>query len=168
MRKVIARLDSVHRQLLEEIAPLDAEKFAQRPVASEWSVAEVLHHLCLVEQHVIDGLRRELSRPPQKLQLFYRLIPYSLLVGRRVRRVRAPKFVEPLAAPSKEIAVERYNRLRSSLKALSDEHGRERLNQVVMKHPFLGKLSGVKAFAFVGYHEQRHCKQIREIISKIR
>jgi hypothetical protein len=37
----------------------------------------------------------------------------------------------------------------------------------VMQHPFLGKLSGVKAVAFIGYHEQRHRKQIREIIRKV-
>jgi hypothetical protein len=167
MKKVLAQLDAVHLQLLETVAPLDAEQFARRPSEAEWSVAEVIHHLCLVEQRVIQGLEKELAQPPQRLSPLYRLIPYSLLVGRRVRRVAAPKFVEPLNPPPKETVIENYNRLRASLKALGDEHGRARLSQVIMKHPFLGKHDGVRAVAFVGYHEQRHYKQIREIIKKI-
>jgi hypothetical protein len=167
MKRVLARLDAVHERLLNAVAPLDAEQFARRPSEVEWSVAEVVHHLCLVEQRVLQGLEKELAQPPQRLGPLYRLIPYSLLVGRRVRRVRAPKFVEPLNPPPKEEVIENYNRLRASLKALSDEHGRARLSQVVMKHPFLGKHDGVRAVAFVGYHEQRHYKQIQEIIKKL-
>lgn len=167
MEQKFARLDRVHEQLLELVAPLDAEKFAHRPAANEWSVAEVVHHLCLVELHVIRELERELLKAPQSLGFFYHLIPYSLLVGRRVRRVRAPKSVEPLDAPPKETTIENYNRARATLKALAVEHGHERLKSVVLKHPFLGKFSGAKAVAFVGYHEQRHFKQIREIIGRI-
>jgi len=36
-----------------------------------------------------------------------------------------------------------------------------------MKHPFMGKPDGVRAVAFVGYHEQRHYKQIQEIIRQL-
>lgn len=168
MKKILARLDAVHRRLLETVAPLDAASFARRAVENEWSVAEVLHHLCLVEQHVIEGLERELARPPQRLGLLYRLIPYRLLVGRRVRRVRAPRFVEPHDPPAKETVIENYNALRATLKLISGECGRKRLGTIVLQHPFLGKLSGAKAVAFVGYHEQRHLKQIQEIIGKMK
>jgi hypothetical protein len=167
MKKVFAQLDGIHQLLLDTIAPLDEEKFARRPSENEWSVAEVVHHLCLVEERMIEGLQQELSRPPQRPGMLYRFIPYSLLVACRVRRVRAPKFVEPLNPPPKETVIENYNRLRASFKAISGEHGRARLSQVVLKHPFLGDFNGVKAFAFVGYHEQRHYKQIREIIRQL-
>lgn len=53
------------------------------------------------------------------------------------------------------------------LKALSDAHGRARLSRVVMKHPMLGKHDGIRAVAFVGYYEQRHYKQIQEIIHRL-
>lgn len=167
MKRTLSRLDAVHRRVLETIAPLDAARFARRPNANQWSVAEVVHHLCLVEERVINQLEQELSQPPQRLGLLYRLIPYSLLVGRRVRRVTAPKFVEPLDPPPKETVIENYNRLRQTLKTLSEAQGRQRLSKVVMKHPFLGKLSGAKAVAFVGYHERRHYQQIREIIRQL-
>lgn len=164
MEKVIKQLDKIHGKLLDAITPLDDEKFARRPTENQWSVAEVMHHLCLVEQRVLDGIERELSQPPQRVAFRYRLVPYSLLVGRRVRRVRAPKAVEPLDPPSKETVIENYNRIRQTLKTLGEQQGRKRLSQVVMKHPILGDFSGVKAVAFVGHHERRHFKQIREII----
>ncbi|HEX8494766.1 MAG TPA: DinB family protein [Pyrinomonadaceae bacterium] len=167
MEKIHRRLDNVHGRLLTLIEPLDKEKFALRPAPNIWSVAEVVHHLCLVEQHMIQSIEQELTQPPKRLPLLNHLIPYSLLVGRRVRRVRAPKAVEPLNPPPKETVIENYNRVRATIKALSREHGRKRLSQVVMKHPFLGAFSGVKAIAFVGYHEQRHYKQIQEIISQL-
>lgn len=167
MKKVITQLDKIHRQLLDAIVPLDAEKFAQRPSENQWSVAEVVHHLCLVEQRVLDALKHELSQPPKTVGLRYRLVPYSLLVGRRVRRVTAPKAVEPLNPPPKETVIDNYNRIRQTLKALGAEQGRRRLSQVVLKHPILGEYSGVKALAFVGYHEQRHYRQVREIIRQL-
>ena len=167
MERIHKRLDATHRRLLEAIEPLDEEQFARKPTPDEWSVAEVVHHLCLVEQHMIKGLEHELSQPPKRLRLLNHLIPYSILVGRRVRRVRAPKTVEPFDPPPKETVIENYNRLRDTIKAFSNEHGRKRLSQIVMKHPFLGDFSGVKAIAFVGYHEQRHYKQIQEIIKKL-
>jgi hypothetical protein len=167
MKRIYRRLDAVHQQLLDVIEPLDAEKFARKPAPTEWSVAEVVHHLYLVEQHMIKGLEHELTQPPKRLPLLNHLIPYSLLVGRRVRRVRAPKAVEPLNPPPKETVIENYNRVRAAIKAFSTEHGRKRLSQVVLKHPFLGAFSGLKAIAFVGYHEQRHYKQIQEIIRQL-
>lgn len=168
MERIHRRLDDTHLRLLALIEPLDAEKFARKPAPDVWSVAEVVHHLCLVEQHMIRSIEQELTQPPKRLPLLNHLIPYSLLVARRVRRVRAPKAVEPLNPPPKEIVIDNYNRVRATIKTLSTEHGRKRLSQVVLQHPFLGAFSGVKAVAFVGYHEQRHYKQLQEIIDKLK
>lgn len=167
MKKVFTQLDATHQRLLDLLTPLDAKQFAQRPTPNEWSVAEVVHHLCLVEERVIRELEQGLTRPPQTLGWLNRMVPFSLLVGRRVVRVKAPQDVEPLDAPSKEVVIENYNRLRQTIKALSAEHGRERLSCVVLKHPFLGKLNGVKAVRLVGYHEQRHYKQIQKIVRRL-
>jgi hypothetical protein len=167
MQRVHRQLDRVHRQLLDAIAPLDAEKFARRPAPGRWSVAEVVHHLCLVEQRIMQQLEHELTQPPGRVPLLNRLIPYRLLVGCRVRRVRAPKAVEPLNPPPKEIAIENYNRQRDQLKAFGNQHGRSRLSRIVLEHPFLGDFNGLKAIAFLGHHERRHYKQIREIIEQL-
>jgi hypothetical protein len=146
---------------------IDEERFKRRPSAEEWSIAEIVHHLCLVEQRVIKGLEAELQEPPVRVRLLQRLMPVSLLVGSRVVRVKAPKTVVPLDPPSKAEVIANYESVRSRLKEFSAAHGPERMKQLAMKHPFLGTFDGVTAIAFVGHHERRHFKQIKETIKKI-
>ena len=43
------------------VAPIDADHFRRRPAENEWSVAEVLHHLYLVEDRVINELEKALA-----------------------------------------------------------------------------------------------------------
>lgn len=167
MEKILAQLDSMHRKLLATITPIGQEDFARRPSEAEWSVAEVVHHLYLVERRVLKELEDGLARPPQRPGLRQRLIPLRLLVGSRVVRVKAPKGVQPLSPPSKEAVIENYNRVRADLKEFCAQHGRARLEQVIFKHPFLGDFDGVRAVSFAGYHELRHYKQIQEIVKKI-
>jgi hypothetical protein len=167
MEKAFAELDAIHQQLLETITPVDEERFARRPSPNEWSVAEIVHHLCLVERRVIAELERALSKPPVKVGFLQRMMPVALLVGRRMVRVKAPTAVEPLDPPSKEDALANYQSVRESLKAFSATHGGERLQQLAMKHPFLGTFDGVGAVSFVGHHEMRHFRQIKETLRKL-
>ena len=167
MQRIIKRLDSVHGQLTGTVTPLAAEVFSKRPAAEEWSVSEILHHLNLVESRVIKELEKALSGTPQRLGLLRRLVPTSI-VGSRLIKVKAPKAMNPTAAPEKEQSLADYDETRSRLKSLCEKHGRDRLQQVVFKHPFLGKMSGVAAVSFLGYHEKRHLKQIKEVLIKLK
>jgi hypothetical protein len=45
--------------------------------------------------------------------------------------------------------------------------GRERLKTISVKHPFLGDIDGVAAVSMLNFHEERHYKQIREILKKL-
>jgi hypothetical protein len=166
MKRTLQRLDTIHQKLLSTISTLAPEVYARRPSADEWSVAENVHHLCLVEDRVIKELEGAIARPPRRLGFFRRLIPTSI-VSVRLIRVKAPKAMNPLDAPAKDRAIENLARARSNLKALCATHGKERFRQLVFKHPFLGEIDGVATVSFVGYHEQRHYKQIREVLRKL-
>ncbi len=166
MKKALRRLDSVHQKLMSAISPLEAQLYSQRPAEDEWSVAEIVHHLCLVEDRVTKELEGAIARAPQRVGFFRRLIPTSI-VSVRLIRVKAPKAMKPLNAPGKEVAVENFDRARQSLKTLCSTHGSDRFRNLVFKHPFLGEIDGVATVSFVGYHEQRHYKQIREVLRKL-
>ena len=167
MEKVYAELDSTHQRLIDAITPIDDERFALRPSPDEWSVAEIVHHLCIVERRVMNELEGALSKPPVRMGLLQKLMPVRLLVGSRVVRVKAPRSAEPADVPSKQEVIANYNDVRRTLKEFGQRHGRERLQQLSMKHPFLGIFDGVRAISFVGHHELRHYKQIKETIRKI-
>lgn len=166
MKKVLQRLDSVHEKLLRTVSPLEPTLYSQRPAEGEWSVAEIVHHLALVEERVLKELEGAIARPPQQIGFLRRLIPTSI-VSSRLIRVKAPKAVKPLEAPAKDAGIENLDRARASLKRLCATHGNERFRQLVFKHPFLGNIDGVATVSFVGYHEQRHYKQIREVLKKL-
>ncbi|HEY8185719.1 MAG TPA: DinB family protein [Pyrinomonadaceae bacterium] len=166
MKKALKRLDSVHQRLISAISPLDEELYSQRPGDGEWSVAEIVHHLCLVEDRVTKELRGAIAGPPRRVGFFRRLIPTSI-VSVRLIRVKAPKAMNPLDAPVKEVAIENFDCTRASLKTLCAAHGNDRFRNLVFKHPFLGEIDGVATVSFLGYHELRHYKQIREVLRKL-
>lgn len=166
MKKVLNRLDSIHQRLLDVVSPLDTQLYSQRPAEGEWSVAEIVHHVCLVEDRVTKELENAIARAPQRVGFLRRFIPTSI-VSVRLIRVKAPKAMNPLNAPAKDVAIENLDRARESLKTLCATHGEDRFRNLIFKHPVLGNIDGVAAVSFVGYHEQRHYKQIRDVLRKL-
>jgi len=167
MQRSLKRLDAVHKKLIETVSPLEPALFSERSSEDEWSVAEIVQHLCLVEERVIKDLKRELAKEPQSIGFLKRLVPTSIVSSRLVR-VKAPKAVNPVAVLEKDVAIENFNRARNSLKELCAAHGQDRFRKLVFKHPFLGDIDGVATISLVGYHEQRHYKQIREVLRKLK
>jgi hypothetical protein len=166
MKKALKRLDSVHQKLLDAVSPLDPKLYSERPAEGEWSVAEIVHHLCLVEDRVTRELESAIARLPQRVGFLRRFIP-TAIVSVRLIRVKAPKAMKPLNAPAKEVAIENFGRTRESLKTLCATHGEDRFRNLIFKHPFLGEIDGVATVSFIGYHERRHYKQIREVLRKL-
>jgi len=167
MKRVLRRLDRVHEKVNATIAGLADDVFQKEPADGGWSVAQIVQHLCLVEERVIKDLEKAINSPAKRVGLVRRLIPTSI-VASRVVRVKAPKAVNPAAAPDKALLVENFNQARARLKKFCANYGRDRLRQITFNHPFLGKIDGVATVSFVGYHEQRHYKQIREVLRKLR
>ena len=167
MKSALRRLDSVHQKLHSVVSPLAPEVYSQRPTDGEWSVAEIVHHLCLVEARVIKELEGAIARPPKRVAFLRRFMPTSI-VGVRLVRVKAPKAMDPLDAPEKDVALANFDRTRDNLKALCANHPIERFRNLVFKHPFLGEIDGVATVSFIGYHEHRHYKQIRDVLKKLR
>ncbi len=166
MNKTLRRLDSIHSRLVDTITPIEDPLFSRSPANNEWSIAEIVHHLCLVEERVIKELETELANPPQRIGFLRKFIPTSI-VASRLLRVKAPSGVNPLNPPARAEVIANYDGARSRLKELCSTHGRNRLKQVIFKHPFLGKIDGIATISFIGYHELRHYKQIREVIKKL-
>jgi len=166
MNRILRRLDSIHSKLLDTVTSIEDPLFSQSPADNEWSVAEIVHHLCLVEDRVIKELETQLANPPQRIDFLRKFIP-TFIVASRLVRVKAPKGMNPLNPPTKLEVIANYDSARSRLKDLCSTHGRNRLKQVIFKHPFLGQIDGTATISFLGYHELRHYKQILEVIKKL-
>ena len=166
MNRSLRRLDVVHQKLLDTVRPLDTKLFRQRPSDNEWSVAEVIEHLCLVEGAVMNYLESKLDQPPVKISFLKKFFP-MWIVGLRFKRLQAPERVRPASElPPMNELLRKYDQQRKRTKQICNEAG-ERLNGIRFKHPYFGDMDGAAAVSMVAYHEQRHLKQIREILKKL-
>ena len=167
MNGTLKRLDTVHEKLSTAIRTTDPVLYFKRPSENEWSIAEVVQHLCLAEQHVLKDLKKGLATEPAKVGFFKKLIPMRIISWRLVR-VKAPKAVSPNNnTPAMDELMRSYDQVRVDLKHLCADYGGDRLKEIRFKHPFLGDIDGAAAVSMLGFHEERHYKQIREILKKL-
>ncbi len=166
MKGTLKRLDTVHDKLSTAIRTTNPDLFFKRPSDDEWSIAEVVQHLCLAEQHVLKDLRKSLQTGPAKVGFLKKLIPMRI-ISLRLVRVKAPRAVTPNNPPAMEELLKTYDQVRVDLKQLCVDSGTDRLRGIRFKHPFLGDIDGMAAISMVGFHEERHYKQIREIRKKL-
>jgi DinB family protein len=167
MKSTLKRLDAVHEKLTTAVSAVDPALLSKRPAEKEWSVAEVVEHLCLVEGAVMNYLKSRLDQPPVRVSPLKKLLPMRI-VSLRVKRLEAPKIVRPSAdLPPMTELLNKFNALRADTKEVCNTAGRERLSQICFKHPFFGDMDGAAAVSMVAFHEQRHLKQIREILKKL-
>lgn len=167
MKTTLKRLDRIHQQLATTVSSADHKSLSTRPAENEWSVAEVVEHLCLVEGAVMGFVKSKLDEPPVKVSFLKKLLPMRI-VSLRVKRLQAPKRVEPSRnLPPMEELVKRYDTIRAGTKDVCIKEGRERLSGVCFKHPYFGDMDGAAAVSMLAFHEQRHLKQIRDILKKL-
>jgi len=167
MKSTLKRLDAVHAQLKTTISGVDPALLSRRPAENEWSVAEVIEHLCLVEGAVMKGIKSKLAQPPVKVSFLKKFFPMRI-VSLRMKRLQAPKYVQPASdLPPLDELIKKFDAVRAGTKELCIKEGPERLSQVCLKHPYFGDMDGAAAVSMVAFHEQRHLKQIRETIKKL-
>lgn len=167
MKSTLKRLDAVHERLANTVNAVDPALLSKRPAENEWSVAEVVEHLCLVEGAVMKYLESKLDQPPVKVGFLAKLKPMRI-VSWRVKRLQAPKLVQPASElPPMEELLKKYDRVRENTKKICNEAGHARLSHIRFKHPYFGDMNGAAAVSMVAFHEQRHLKQIHEILKKL-
>jgi hypothetical protein len=167
MKSTVKRLDAVHERLATTVNAVDPALLSKRPAKNEWSVAEVVEHLCLVEGAVMNYLESKLDQPPVKVSFLKKFLPMRI-VSLRVKRLQAPKIVQPSNnLPPMDELLQKYDHLRKKTKKICTEAGHARLSQVRFKHPYYGDMDGAAAVSMIAFHEQRHLKQIREILKKV-
>ena len=166
MKSTLKRLDAVHAKLKTAIKGVDPALLSKRPAENEWSVAEVIEHLCLVEGAVMKGLKAKLEKPPVKVGFLKKFFPMRI-VSLRMKRLQAPKYVQPANdLPPMDELLAKFDALRANTKEFCIKEG-PRLSHVSLKHPYFGDMDGAAAVSMVAFHEQRHLKQIRETIKKL-
>ncbi len=149
----------VREELLESVSYLSDEQLNTKPEEATWSIMQNLEHLYLMEKTIVQRMKQELkyhSEPTSE-------VPITVLLNRS-KKVEAPDFLKP----SNEFfsLKEMKKKLDSSREALINfvaNTSEEDLTNRVMTHRLFGPLCLKQWVELIGYHEQRHLKQIEEV-----
>lgn len=157
----MVHLAESRNKLVKEMIVLSSETFNYRREPLEWSIAQICHHLFLVERAstkaIEIGLRTNDERKAEHKSL-------QFILDRSKKR-KAPDIVEPGDGPYEVQQMLKWlqdsrNRLTDLLNSIEDK---SILAEKSFQHPVYGHLSLDQWVELLDLHEQRHIEQIKEI-----
>jgi len=166
---VFSRLDRSREALGAAVESIAVPLRQQRPGSEQWSAAEVLEHVSIVERIFSDrvaaavanaravGLARETSaRIPLPDAIETRMADR---VNKRIATEAARPSGTLDAAAAWDVVETGHRRLR----ALAEDADGLALSQVTIEHLFFGTLTMYQFVELMAAHEARHTEQIKEI-----
>jgi hypothetical protein len=165
---ILEKLAGAQERLLRAAGAIPPEFWKTSPREAAWSAAEVIAHVMTIERTVTGVARRILRKQPKHTPLLRRFrLPFGLAEIRLVR-MKNPIPVDPQLLREKELMLAELQEVRGGTLALIEENWNRDLSVYRWRHPFLGSLNAYQWFAFLGSHQIRHEKQIREIAAYLR
>ena len=142
---------------------IPAEKWNGKRKPEEWSAAEIVAHLIMVERAVVGGADRITQKIPKEIPFLKRFhLPLWLVEARLIRRKSPLPLDHGLMGNKEEMLAELRGARERTLSFLEETRNRD-LSIYRWAHAFLGMLNVYEWFEMVASHELRHSKQIKEI-----
>lgn len=149
--------------LVEAVDNLSESQWNFKPSCNDWSIAEILEHMVLIEDRVHSIIARMPDAPPaEPNRLDWQLEEIILTqMPKRSTKVTAPPHVLPLHrwTPAECLVLFLESRSRT-LKLLVDAPA---LRGHVIPHPVLGPWDGYQWILSASAHSARHTGQILEV-----
>ncbi|MED4729722.1 DinB superfamily protein [compost metagenome] len=154
-------LYETRNNLVKEITLLSDAQFNSKPDMNKWSIAQVCHHLVLVEEASIKAITwglKEIDSTQKERKKVH-------LILDRTKKIKAPKIVDPDVEPFEvQQIIDLLNDSRKKLITfLSTIEDKSILAEKSVKHPAFGELPLDQWIEQIYLHEQRHIEQIKEI-----
>jgi len=167
--EVLDFFDTNRARLEEAVAAVPVDLHARRPGAEQWSVAEILAHLAIVERRVLQLLISSIEAAASaglapEAETILPVVP-TVNVARlvdRSRRVATSEASMPPADADARHAMRDLAETRTELRRLLLEFAGQALSTVVVPNPVLGPVNVYQSVVFLAAHEARHTQQIHE------
>jgi uncharacterized damage-inducible protein DinB len=181
---IYAANDTVRRRLVERVENLSPAQQTFRSAEGEWSIAEIVDHLSILEQSMVQLIGMLLRKsesatatvntgdggggdaqtgagaPPFR--------PFSLddfIEQVKEVKLTAPERVRPSGNVALADALASLRRTRSEIEAMRPRLEAADLNAATYPHPAFGELDIAQWLAFIGLHEGRHLRQIKNLMA---
>lgn len=143
------------------------ERWHSKPSVEEWSAAELVAHLIVVERAILGGADRITQKTPKHIPFRKRFhLPMWLVESRLVRR-KSPIPLDHGLIADKEEMLAGLRAARERTLAFLEETAKRDLGSYRWSHAFLGMLNVYEWIEMVAAHELRHTKQMREIATRL-
>ena len=160
-----AALQRRRQALLRELETLRDAALSFRPAPGVWSILEVVHHLVLVEQGIVQAAQDAPAQPRRRRSLRER-VGYAgvWLVFKLGLRVRIPtNRVRPQPGLGFSRLKQEWAASRTSLKAYLDSTPASKLSETIFRHPIGGPMNVEQTLLFLIRHFDHHGRQISRI-----
>lgn len=167
--EVLEYLDGRRKELRAAIDSVPTTARNTPPASDQWSVAQVLDHLAMIDRRVAIGISkwimeaRDAGLGPESGTTSVLDTIFAERITDRTRKVEAPEEVRPRTDVDAETAWTALEQARAKLRAAFLSGDGLALQQVIQSHPVLGPINIYQWTLFVASHEARHTLQIREI-----
>lgn len=157
-------LDGRRRALLDSLESLGPEALQARPAEGAWSILEIVEHLVVAEQVILQGLPDPASLVDRPRSLRQRCTyPLVWLVLRLRIPVKAPsRRMLPAGGATLAELRERWDATHEWLRAYAEGLPPDGSGKAVFAHPVCGPLTLVQALRLDRLHLETHAGQIRE------
>lgn len=156
--------EEAREALWNSVRDVHHERFNQKPAADEWSIKQILEHLYLMEGAIANNIEKQLASGKEEEA---KKRPIELSVD-RTTKVEAPNEFQPTDDEASILEMEeKLATSHQALQKIANEYNEATLAKKSMPHPAFGNMSLDQWVTFVGYHEERHTKQIEEVKEKL-
>jgi hypothetical protein len=165
---IVKFLEERQAAFLEAVAGIDQATSQKQPAPGEWSIGEIVHHHIMIERTVrrlVRGLRWRIVG--EKAAADHK--PAALeKVGQRVGRAKTMRRFIPAHGQAFEVLRRQLERERQKTIQLARRVNLDKLRQRAFRHYILGAMNGEEWLVFNGHHQERHRRQIEEVLQRVK
>ncbi|HEX6575602.1 MAG TPA: DinB family protein [Gemmatimonadaceae bacterium] len=177
MRQKVSELflymDKTRGALLELARGMNPSFAAIRPKSGEWSAAENLEHLALVEATIVRVMTRSIAEAREKgigadvsedsfmASLDHFRVPEPLT------KLTAPPTIAPDRGKPVEESLASLEATRAQIKQLIADNSDIALGEIYRAHPALKDLNMFQWALFIAQHEERHRRQMERALDEV-
>ena len=172
LTKLLGLLDTTRAALRETTRDINPALATMRPREDEWSAAEVVEHLAIVEdlisRLIAKGVRqaRENGAPPAEDESILSSLD-KFRITEVVEKITAPDNI----TPGKEMPIEQslavLEQKRTDLRETLIGSADIDLSGITRLHPRFGEFNMYQWAVFVAQHEERHRRQIEKTLDEV-
>ncbi|MEJ7617453.1 MAG: DinB family protein [Pyrinomonadaceae bacterium] len=166
--EIYAFMDEARRRLEQRVVNLTPTQQRFKTSADAWCIGEVTEHLALIEERLSRTIAAAVKRA-SVAEGYHRasFAPVSLdrFAEQAARKLEAPEMVRPGGLASISDSLAKMRDSRATLAGLRPQVEVRDFSAVIFPHPLFGPLNIYEWLVTIGLHEERHLKQIENIIA---